>query len=108
MENTLVGQIALIAGLGLAAQWLAWRFHIPAIVLLALAGLLACPVTGWLDPEADFGALMRPIVGTAVAVILFEGGPPLADGSILLAVGWMLLILAIFVPLAVRIYRRLP
>ena len=74
MEHALVEQIALIAGLGLFAQWLAWRFHVPAIVLLAVAGLVAGPVTGWLDPEADFGALMRPAVGTAVAVILFEGG----------------------------------
>ena len=74
MEHVLVGQVALIGVLGLSAQWVAWRFHLPAIVLLAAAGLLAGPVTGWLHPETDFGPLMRPMVGLAVAVILFEGG----------------------------------
>ncbi len=74
MEHLLVAKIALIGGLGLGAQWLAWRFHLPAIVLLAAAGLLAGPVLGLLHPAEDFGGLLRPLIGVAVAVILFEGG----------------------------------
>lgn len=67
-------KITLIGGLGIIAQWLAWRFHLPAIVLLSAVGILAGPVTGILDPRADFGDILRPVIGLAVAVILFEGG----------------------------------
>ena len=67
-------KVALIGALGIIAQWLAWRFHLPAIVLLASAGILAGPVFGFIDPRADFGDILRPIIGLAVAVILFEGG----------------------------------
>ncbi|MCC0029990.1 MAG: sodium:proton antiporter [Brucellaceae bacterium] len=67
-------KIALIGALGMAAQWLAWRLHLPAIVLLLLAGFAAGPATGILDPVRDFGDIYRPLVSMAVAVILFEGG----------------------------------
>jgi NhaP-type Na+/H+ or K+/H+ antiporter len=70
----LVGKLALIGALGVAAQWLAWRARLPAIVLLLAAGFFAGPVTGLLDPAADFGELLRPLVALAVALILFEGG----------------------------------
>jgi len=70
----LVAKLALIGALGLAAQWLAWRARLPAIVLLLLAGFVAGPLTGVLDPAADFGDLLRPLVALAVALILFEGG----------------------------------
>lgn len=70
----LVGKLALIGALGVAAQWLAWRARLPAIVLLLAAGFIAGPVTGLLDPAADFGDLLRPLVALAVALILFEGG----------------------------------
>lgn len=72
METTLL--IALIGALGIGSQWLAWRLQLPAIVLMLVAGLIAGPVTGWVNPEADFGALFRPMVAVAVALILFEGG----------------------------------
>lgn len=72
METTLL--IALIGALGIGSQWLAWRLQLPAIVLMLLAGLLAGPVTGLVNPEVDFGHLFRPIVAVAVALILFEGG----------------------------------
>ncbi|WP_154445635.1 cation:proton antiporter [Halovulum marinum] len=65
---------AIIGGLGIGAQWLAWRLQMPAIVLMLAAGLVAGPMTGLLDPEAAFGELLRPVVAVAVAVILFEGG----------------------------------
>lgn len=84
MDN-IVLVIAIIGVLGVGAQWLAWRFNLPAIVLMALAGILAGPVLGVLRPpagvgeglapmEALFGEFYRPIIAIAVAVILFEGG----------------------------------
>ena len=66
--------IAAIGALGIGAQWLAWRMHLPAIVLLLIAGFVAGPVTGLINPVADFGEIYRPIVSIAVAIILFEGG----------------------------------
>ncbi len=77
--------VAAIGVLGLGAQWLAWRFNLPAIVLMAAAGLIAGPLTGFLWPddyiaggpgpmELVFGDLFRPMIALAVAVILFEGG----------------------------------
>ncbi len=85
-------KIALIGALGIGAQWLAWRLQRPAIVLMAIAGLIFGPLIGWfltmhppepiqnflemfwLDPINDFGDLYRPMIGIAVAIILFEGG----------------------------------
>jgi NhaP-type Na+/H+ or K+/H+ antiporter len=88
-------KIALIGVLGIGAQWLAWRLQRPAIVLMAIAGLIFGPLLSWLlmqnfvqsheglhdvirifnlNPEQDFGDIYRPMVGIAVAIILFEGG----------------------------------
>lgn len=58
----------------MSSQWLAWRFGIPAIILLLSAGLLAGPGTGLLLPKQQLGALLQPMVAVAVAIILFEGG----------------------------------
>lgn len=55
-------------------QWLAWRLRAPSILLLLLAGFLAGPVTGLLDPDALLGDLLQPIIGLSVAIIVFEGG----------------------------------
>lgn len=74
MDTALTVDLVLILGLGVAAQWLAWRSRIPAIILLCVAGVLAGPVTGLLEPTQAFGALLRPVIGLCVAVILFEGG----------------------------------
>jgi NhaP-type Na+/H+ or K+/H+ antiporter len=73
-EHSLSFALILIVTLGVASQWLAWRARVPAIVLFLLSGLVIGPVLGWVDPSEDFGGLFRPIVGLAVAVILFEGG----------------------------------
>lgn len=85
-------KIALIGTLGIGAQWLAWRLQRPAIVLMAISGLIFGPLLGYLlgfnlpgpiehlfeqlrlDPVNDFGELYRPMIGLAVAIILFEGG----------------------------------
>lgn len=83
MDN-LVLAVAIIGLLGVGAQWLAWRFNFPAIVLMSIAGVLAGPVFGVFTPadappgappmEALFGEFYRPLISVAVAVILFEGG----------------------------------
>jgi len=66
--------IAVVVVLGVAAQLLAGRLRIPAILPLVVAGVLAGPVFGLIDPRAQFGPALEPLVGLAVAVILFEGG----------------------------------
>jgi len=43
-------------------------------VLLLMAGFIAGPATGFVSPVEDFGAIYRPLVSLAVAIILFEGG----------------------------------
>ncbi len=73
LEHSLVGLGAIVA-LGVSAQWLAWKLHLPSILLLLLAGIIAGPVAGLLDPDALFGPLLQPVVALSVAVILFEGG----------------------------------
>ena len=65
--------IAVIGGLAAACQWLAWRIRLPAILFLLLAGIVAGPVAGWLQPAALFGDLLYPLVSLGVAVVLFEG-----------------------------------
>ncbi|MGV8996962.1 MAG: cation:proton antiporter [Parvibaculaceae bacterium] len=65
--------IPLIIAIGIAAQWLSWWLKQPAILLLLLAGLLAGPVFGILNPDQLFGSLLLPTVSLGVAVILFEG-----------------------------------
>ncbi len=74
MHEALIFKVALIGVLGIGSQWLAWRFNLPAIVLMSVAGLLAGPVFGVLSPVEDFGEFFQPMVAMAVAVILFEGG----------------------------------
>ncbi|WP_425275164.1 hypothetical protein [Thioclava nitratireducens] len=65
---------ALVGVCGVGAQWLAWRMRLPAIVIMLVAGLIAGPATGLLNPSRDFGELLSPLIALAVAVILFEGG----------------------------------
>jgi len=74
MTNNLTGFIVVVTTLGIAAQWLAWRFHFPAILLLSIAGLVVGPWLGWINPGAQLGAMLDPLVGVLVAIILFEGG----------------------------------
>ncbi len=73
MNESIMLSLALIGGLGIASQWLAWRVKLPAILFLLIAGILVGPVTGLLNPDALFGPLLFPIISLAVAVILFEG-----------------------------------
>jgi len=64
--------IAGILALGIAAQWIAWRFRLPAIVLLLLFGVLLGKVTES-DPNANQDMFFA-LVSLAVGIILFEGG----------------------------------
>ena len=70
----LLQKAILLIVLGIAAQWIAWRIRMPAIVLLSIIGLLAGPIFGWLEPDKDFGQVMEVMIKLAVAIILFEGG----------------------------------
>lgn len=72
--DALITKIAAVGLTGIGAQWIAWRFRVPGIVLLAIAGLIMGPATGFLIPERDFGQFFKPMVAVAVAIILFEGG----------------------------------
>ena len=72
-EHLLVG-LTLILVLGIAARWIAWRLHLPSILLLLLSAITIGPVTGFLNPDNVFGELLLPLVSISVAVILFEGG----------------------------------
>lgn len=73
MEHGLVG-LASVLVLGVGAQWLSWRLHLPAILMLLVLGFLAGPVLGVVRPDELFGELLFPIVSLSVAIILFEGG----------------------------------
>ncbi|MBW6526734.1 cation:proton antiporter [Sphingomonas sp. RHCKR7] len=101
--------IALIGALGIGAQWVAWRTGWPAIALMLVAGVVAGPVTGLIDPHRTFGDLLEPLVAVAVAIILFEGGLSLnfrelrrTDGAVTrlllvgVPVGWLLGALACY------------
>jgi len=72
-EQMLIGLASIIV-LGIVAQWVAWRLHIPAILLLLIFGVIAGPITGVLNPDLLFGELLFPLVSVSVAIILFEGG----------------------------------
>ncbi|MEE7492293.1 cation:proton antiporter [Methylobacterium oryzae] len=74
MEHGLATAVLSIVGGGVAAQVLAARLRIPAIVLLLGLGFLVGPVLGVLHPTHDFGENLRALVGLAVAIVVFEGG----------------------------------
>ena len=69
-----------VISLGIAAQWLAWRLHLPAILLLLVIGFLLLPVmslfhdTPIRTEELIASKVLLPVVSIAVALILFEGG----------------------------------
>lgn len=80
MHNDLLINIALVLGLGMFAQWFAWRVRQPSIIFLLLFGLIVGPIssilngTPILDVEHFLGELLFPVVSASVGVILFEGG----------------------------------
>jgi NhaP-type Na+/H+ or K+/H+ antiporter len=72
IEHTMI-TLAVIVVVGIGCQWLAWWFKLPAILFLLLSGLFLGPVTGFIQPDKLFGAMLFPMVSLGVALILFEG-----------------------------------
>ena len=72
-EQYLIG-LGVIILFGMTAQWLAWRLHLPSILLLLVLGIIAGPVSGLVDTNFLFGNLLFPFVSLSVGIILFEGG----------------------------------
>ena len=74
--------------LGILAQWVAWKFKIPAILPLILIGLFVGPISTlftydgskWIEPIWDGevgifpGERLFNFVSLAIGIILFEGG----------------------------------
>lgn len=74
MSASLLIGITSILVFGIGAQWVAWRFKLPAILLLLISGILAGPVFNLLNPDMLMGDLLMPFISVSVAIILFEGG----------------------------------
>lgn len=66
--------IAAVFVLGVSAQWIAWRYRVPSILLLLMFGFIAGPVTGILDPAAMRAEWVFTFVALSIGIILFEGG----------------------------------
>lgn len=73
MTEDIILKLAGIGVISLICQWIAWRVKLPAILFLLVAGIIAGPVSGWLQPDVLFADLLFPIIALGVAVILFEG-----------------------------------
>ena len=68
-----IAVLCIVLG-GVVAQWVAWHYRLPAIVLLFALGLAVGPGLGLLHPSAQLGGYLQPMVSLAVAIIVFEGG----------------------------------
>lgn len=90
-------ELAGIIILGILAQWVAWKFKIPAILPLILIGLLVGPVAAeyfsengskWIEPIWNGEKGLFPgeglfyFVSLAISIILFEGGLTLKKSEI--------------------------
>lgn len=73
--------VLIILSAGLASQWLAWRIHLPAIVILITSGLLLGPVSGIIELGGISQTELTELIGLGVAIILFEGGMDLKLGE---------------------------
>ena len=90
-------ELASIIILGILAQWVAWKFKIPAILPLILIGLLVGPIASFYSPDGSKfiepiwngskglfpGESLYYFVSLAIGVILFEGGLTLKRSEIL-------------------------
>ena len=89
-------ELASIIILGIFAQWVAWKFKIPAILPLILIGLFVGPISTlfssdgekWIEPiwngQKGFfaGENLFYFVSLAISIILFEGGLTLRKNEI--------------------------
>ncbi|WP_456422138.1 cation:proton antiporter [Lutibacter sp.] len=90
-------ELAGIIVLGIIAQWVAWKFKIPAILPLIIIGLLVGPISTlytvdgtkllepvWNGKEGLFpGERLFNFVSLAISIILFEGGLTLKKDEVL-------------------------
>lgn len=74
MTDSVILFVFFVLGGSMLAQWTAWRFRLPAIVLLFSLGLLYGPVLQIMHPSEMIGSAFHPLVSLAVALIVFEGG----------------------------------
>ncbi|MCH2156113.1 MAG: cation:proton antiporter [Opitutales bacterium] len=74
MSEPILFQLVIILSVSAVAQWLGWKFKVPAILLLLASGFILGPITGLMDMEALFGDALLPLVSASVAILLFEGG----------------------------------
>ncbi|MGG8495225.1 cation:proton antiporter [Tenacibaculum sp. TC6] len=90
-------ELAGIIILGILAQWVAWKFKIPAILPLILIGLFVGPIAAefftedghkWIEPIWNGEKGLFPgeglfyFVSLAISIILFEGGLTLRKSEI--------------------------
>lgn len=73
MFDSILFHLMMVGLLGIASQWISWRFRLPAIVIMSVAGLIIGPVFGLINPQEDFDQLFKPVISIAVAIILYEG-----------------------------------
>ena len=73
MPSAAISVLCIALG-GVVCQWIASRLRLPAIILLFAFGLLIGPGLHILQPAVAFGGALRPMVGLAVALVVFEGG----------------------------------
>ena len=66
--------IALTVGLAVTCQVIASRLRIPGIILLLPVGFAAGALTKSVNPNNLLGPAFSPLVGIAVAIVLFDGG----------------------------------
>ncbi len=66
--------LAAVLSLGILAQWLAWRFRLPSILLLLAFGFGLSAATGTRIDQFMPEDTLLAITGLFVAIILFEGG----------------------------------
>ncbi|WP_010134974.1 cation:proton antiporter [Ochrovirga pacifica] len=90
-------ELAGIIILGILAQWIAWKFKIPAILPLILVGIAVGPVSTfltndgskWIEPVWNgshglfAGESLFYFVSLAISIILFEGGLTLKRKEVL-------------------------
>ncbi|CAO4135519.1 cation:proton antiporter [Methylorubrum extorquens] len=99
MEQGVATAVLCIVGGGVAAQVLAARLRIPAIVLLLGLGFLVGPALELLRPTEALGPNLRPLIGLAVAIVVFEGGLALDFRELRAAGGGVLRLTAIALPI---------
>jgi len=99
MEDTILLLIVGVAVAGVFGQWLGWRLKLPAIIPLLAIGALAGPVAGIVKPSVALGEVMRPAIGMAVAIIVFEGGLNLNLRELRSAGSGVLRLVAVALPL---------